>query len=192
MAKSTLIFDFFGVISTEVSPRWFGKRFTEAEAKALKEKYMSLADLGKVSETELFAYLSQISGEPREYIYNEFMSYVKINRELVDLILKLKKKYKIVLLSNALDTWLKRILVENDLYKCFDHIVISAEEGIAKPLEDIYRIALSRSDSLPSEAIFIDDNIKNTTAAERIGIASVVYKNNEALIAEFDKKGIKI
>ena len=192
MAIRTIIFDFFGVISTEVSPRWFAKRFSDTEAKLLKEKYMSMADVGKYSETELFEYLSLLSGETAEDIYNEFMSYVEINLALVNIILKLKKKYKIVLLSNALDTWLHKILANNDLYRCFDHFVISGEEGIAKPSEEIYRIALSRSLTEPADAIFIDDNIKNTLAAEKVGIRGIVYENNEKLLSDLKGVGVEI
>lgn len=192
MAKSALIFDFFGVISTEVSPRWFQKRFSCDEAKALKEKYMSMADIGGVSEDELFSYLSDLSGEPREDVYREFMSYVNINSELVDLIIRLKEKYRIVLLSNALASWLHKILSENDLYRCFDHYVISGEEGIAKPSLDIYKIALSRAGIEAADAVFIDDNARNTRAAEAVGIRGIVYENNERLISELKELGIEI
>ena len=192
MAKNTLIFDFFGVISTEVSPRWFSKRFTDGEAKRLKEDYMSMADVGRVSEEELFNYLAALSGEPADDIYREFMSYVEINRELVDIILKLKEKYKIVLLSNALASWLHKILSANDLYRIFDHIVISGEERIAKPSPDIYRIALLRAGIDSDEAVFIDDNYRNTRAAEAEGICGIVYENNERLLSELQDFGIEI
>ena len=192
MAKSTLIFDFFGVISTEVSPRWFSKRFTDGEAKKLKEQYMSMADVGMVSEAELFDYLSNLSGEPADDIYREFMSYVNINSEIVDLIIRLKKKYKIVLLSNALASWLHKILENNDLYRLFDHMVISGEEGIRKPSGDIFKIALSRAGISPKDAVFIDDNEKNTRAAEILGIHGIVYKNNKKLIFDLKDMGIEV
>ena len=191
MAKSTLIFDFFGVISTEVSPRWFSKRYTEDEAKRLKEDYMSMADVGRVTEDELFDYLSNLSGEPADDIYREFMSYVNINSEIVDLIIRLKKKYKIVLLSNALASWLHKILENNDLYRLFDHMVISGEEGIRKPSEQIYRLALSRAGIDARDAVFIDDNEKNTLAAESVGIHGIVYKDNENLISDLKALGIE-
>ena len=191
MAKSTLIFDFFGVISTEVSPRWFSKRFTDGEAKKLKEQYMSMADVGEVSEAELFDYLAKLSGEPADNIYREFMSYVNINSELVDLIVRLKEKYKIVLLSNALASWLHKILENNDLYRLFDHMVISGEEGIRKPSEQIYRLALSRAGIDARDAVFIDDNEKNTLAAESVGIHGIVYKDNENLISDLKALGIE-
>ena len=191
MAKSTLIFDFFGVISTEVSPRWFSKRYTEDEAKRLKEDYMSMADVGRVTEDELFDYLSNLSGEPADDIYREFMSYVNINSEIVDLIIRLKEKYKIVLLSNALASWLHKILENNDLYRLFDHMVISGEEGIRKPSEQIYRLALSRAGIDARDAVFIDDNEKNTLAAESVGIHGIVYKDNENLISDLKALGIE-
>ena len=191
MAKSTLIFDFFGVLSTEVSPRWFAKRFSDEEARHLKEEYMSMADVGEVSEAELFDYLSKLSGEPADNIYREFMSYVNINSELVDLIVRLKEKYKIVLLSNALASWLHKILENNDLYRLFDHMVISGEERIRKPSADIFKIALSRAGISPKDAVFVDDNEKNTRAAEAVGIRGIVYENNEKLISDLKEMRIE-
>lgn len=152
---------------------------------------MSMADVGKVSESELFDYLSNLSGEPADDIYREFMSYVNINSEIVDLIVRLKKKYKIVLLSNALASWLHKILENNDLYRLFDHMVISGEEGIRKPSEDIYRLALLRARIDARDAVFIDDNEKNTRAAEAVGIRGIVYENNEKLISDLKEMGIE-
>ena len=152
---------------------------------------MSMADVGRVTEDELFDYLSNLSGEPADDIYREFMSYVNINSEIVDLIIRLKEKYKIVLLSNALASWLHKILENNDRYRIFDHMVISGEEGIRKPSEQIYRLALSRAGIDARDAVFIDDNEKNTLAAESVGIHGIVYKDNENLISDLKALGIE-
>ena len=187
----TIIFDFFGVISSEVAPFWFGARYTEEEAKRLKEEYMSVADLGKVSADELFESLSRLSGEPPKKIHDDFMSLSRIDHEMVSFIKNLSCDYKIVLLSNAESELLDEIMKRDDLYGLFDYTVISGKEGIAKPCGEIFDLALTRSDSLAEESVFIDDNPKNVSAAMSRGIRGILFEGIDSLRHEFGKIGIK-
>ena len=91
--KKTVIFDFFGVISSEVSPFWFAERFDAEEAIRLKEEYMTPADRGDLSEDEVFEGLARLSGETPDAIRADFLRRVVINSEVVDLIKMIKKKY---------------------------------------------------------------------------------------------------
>ena len=63
MSIKAVIFDFFGVISTEVSPFWFAERFTDEEAKILKEKYEACLVKGKEN---MKRYLNLIKEEERK------------------------------------------------------------------------------------------------------------------------------
>jgi beta-phosphoglucomutase-like phosphatase (HAD superfamily) len=93
--KKAVIFDFFGVISTEVAPFWFEERFSPDKAAELKEKYMGPSDRGEASEDETFAALSALSGERAEDIREDFDRRVKINPEMVELIESLHEKNKV-------------------------------------------------------------------------------------------------
>ena len=117
---TTVIFDFFGVVSSEVAPFWFGARFAREEAIRLKQEYMEPADHGDISKEELFARLSALSGEAAEDIEAEFSRLAVINRDTVEVIKALKGKYKVGLLSNAQAEWLEGIFLREDLHGLFD------------------------------------------------------------------------
>lgn len=52
----------------------------------------------------------------------------------------------------------------------FDGIVVSGEEGVAKPDEAIYRVLFHRYGIEPTSAFFVDDNPENVEAARRLGM----------------------
>ena len=192
MQIKTIIFDFFGVISCEVAPRWFGERFLPDEAVRLKNEKITPADRGDIDEEEMLRSLSRISGERPEDIMAEWLSIARINPEVTELIIRLRKNYKIVLLSNAPGMLLGRILMRDNLYPLFDQMVISCLEGKIKPEEPIYRLALKRGECTPEESIMIDDNETNIEAANRIGINGIVYRGIDDLKDRLLSLGIKI
>ena len=63
----------------------------------------------------------------------------------------------------------------------FEKIVISGEHGCAKPDERYYRIALDKFGLPASSLLFVDDNLRNIRAAERLGFVSLVFKSAEQL-----------
>ena len=188
--KKTIIFDFFGVISSEVAPFWFAERFDRDTALRLKEEYMGPSDRGDVSEEETFARLALLTGEDALDIYDDFCRRAVINEDTVAVIKRLKKSYRIVLLSNAMSAWLKGILSKNDLYSLFDYTIISADEHIAKPDKRIFELALERAGIAAEDAVFIDDNPKNVDAARGAGIDGIIFKDAESLEVELREKGI--
>jgi epoxide hydrolase-like predicted phosphatase len=190
MIKAVL-FDFFGVISSEVSPFWFQKHFSPDEAARLKEEYMTPADRGDLSEDEVFDTLSRLSGEKSDDIRRDFASRLVINGDTVRLIESLKGRYKTVLVSNAMRDYLRRILKENDLERLFDSIVISGEEGIIKPGREIFELALERAGVLPEEAVFIDDNEGNIEGAKSAGIAGILFKDPKGARVALSELGVE-
>lgn len=191
MSIKAIIFDFFGVISSEVSPFWFSERFEEAEAKRLKEEYMTPADTGEYTEAELFSALSKLSGEVPEEIESDFSRRAVIDREMTALIEELGKSYKIALLSNASGSWLKKIIYKNGLDRLFDVKIISSELGIAKPNGRIFETALSLLGVKSDEAIFVDDNQRNVDGASNVGILGLLYANIPQLKEQLKKLKIK-
>ncbi len=190
MSVKAILFDFFGVISSEVSPFWFAERFEAEEAKRLKEEYMSPADRGDVSEEETFRRLSQLSGETPDEIRADFCRRAIINPEMVELVEGLRERYKTVLVSNAMEKWLTEIMTKNDLHRLFDAVVISAKEKAAKPDCEIFGRALLSAGVKAEEAIFIDDNKKNADGAKAVGIDGIVFKDRKTLVGELRVRGI--
>ena len=50
-----------------------------------------------------------------------------------------------------------------------------------KPTPEFYQILLNRHQVKPEEALFIDDNYRNISAAEKLGIQSIHYTSAKAL-----------
>ena len=189
--KKLIIFDFFGVISSEIAPIWLKKYFEEEEAKKIKKEIVSQVDIGTISEEELYNEIGSLAGVLPETVKSEWMDLVKINSELIDFIKKIKDKYKIVLLSNASETFLKRILNKYKLYDLFDNIIISSKEKLVKPSMEIYNLAINRMNVKPKEALIIDDNIVNIEGAKQAGIEGILYKDFNSFCIEFEKKTSK-
>jgi 2-haloacid dehalogenase len=79
-----------------------------------------------------------------------------------------------------------------DFLRWFEGIVVSGEEKTLKPNLDFYQILLDRYSVDPGQALFIDDNIKNTEAAKVLGIDSIHFKKPSQLRQELMGRGIAL
>ena len=186
--KELIIFDFFGVISSEIAPIWLRKYFDEETSKTIKRDIVSQVDIGEISEEELYIKLGDLAKLTPEKVKNEWEKLVIINTELTDFIRSIKNNYLIALLSNASETFLRKILDKYSLYDLFDTIVISSEEKIVKPNEEIYNIVLNRLDIKPEKALMIDDNITNINGSKEAGIEGIIYNDFKKFKKEFEIK----
>ena len=64
MKYKCLVFDFFGVISSEVAPFWLAKYLSASQAAAVKATIVQAADRGTLSQDELFSSLAELAGVP--------------------------------------------------------------------------------------------------------------------------------
>ena len=72
----------------------------------------------------------------------------------------------------------------------FEGIVVSGEEGVAKPDERIYRILLERYGLEAPGTVFIDDNLRNCRAAAALGFDVIHHSGASALRDELERRGI--
>jgi 2-haloacid dehalogenase len=63
----------------------------------------------------------------------------------------------------------------------FKTIVVSGEEGLAKPEAAIFDLLVNRTGAQPGRSIFIDDNPLNITAAAALGFHTIHFTDPEAL-----------
>jgi 2-haloacid dehalogenase len=77
-----------------------------------------------------------------------------------------------------------------DFLGWFEGIVVSGEEGVAKPDPAIYRILMERHDVKAADVLFVDDRADNVAAAEALGMRGVVFTTPEALRAVVDDLGM--
>ncbi len=176
-----LVFDFFGVICSEISPQWLRSHVSEMRAQALKDSYVAAADRNKLSQEALFSALSGDTHIPAFQIEQEWFALVHIDEQMISLIRNLKPHYKLGLLTNSPSSFLRSILAQHNLTDLFDSIIVSSEIGSAKPDPEIFIKMLESLPAEPQEVVMIDDNRLNVEAAKKIGMQGIVFKSYEQL-----------
>ena len=107
--------------------------------------------------------------------------------ENVELIAPLKKRYKLYGLTNWSAETFPLAYKRFPFFKLLNGIVVSGEEKIIKPDPEIFNILLKRFQITAQESVFIDDNINNIKAAEKLGFQTIHINNNMKLKTEFER-----
>lgn len=190
MTYKAIIFDFFDVIHRDPFNYWL--RQSGFERSDGFEASSNLLDLGEIDHAEFYRQLGEASGQPPEQVEAAFADTTLIDHDMLALIGKLKLNYKIGLLSNTSIAYIWDIIKEHDIESLFDVITVSAEIKLMKPDPKIFRHILKKLEAKPAETIFIDDNPKNVTAAEALGIKSLTYTNVTTLTSTLSDLGIAL
>jgi epoxide hydrolase-like predicted phosphatase len=105
--------------------------------------------------------------------------------QTIELVKSLKQQgYRVAMLSNVTESQAD-IIRKLGYYELFDPVVLSCDIKVEKPNEEAYKILLERLCLRPSECLFIDDQIKNVEAAQKLGIESIEYRIPNNLIENF-------
>lgn len=140
---------------------------------------------GKIKERDLWDKLALQWHIPK-YIFilfqRKLMSKKHLNKVLISFIEEKRLFYKTALLSNAGDQTRKLMEGSSKFHKLVDQIIISAEEGYAKPDNEIYRIALQKLNTKSENCVFIDDLNENIIAARDNGIHAIQFFDNQQTI----------
>jgi epoxide hydrolase-like predicted phosphatase len=120
-------------------------------------------------------------------IYNDVFS---LNPPVLQIMKRLKRKYRLVLLSNT-DTmrfgFVKKKFPE---ILIFDEYVLSFEVGFMKPHPQIYKEALKKAGFPAKECVFIDDREENIKAAAKLGINGIHLGPQTDLAAILKETGL--
>ncbi len=109
-----------------------------------------------------------------EQIDNTWISILEtVPQYKLDLILKLRKKYRVYLLSNTNSihfNYAKKNIFEKDghtLRDYFDDCFLSYEMGMVKPEDDLFEYVINEAQIFARETLFIDDSEINIEGARR-------------------------
>lgn len=174
-----------------------GAEITERIADNLnvsKERALELLDIGwtlyangVVSEAEFWYQLEEAYGqyipETKRNIWNDWETMQPLP-EMLDFVRELKQRgLKVGVLSNVIPFTIDQIRAHG-VYDEFDFAVLSAEVGVSKPDEEIYRIALRKMPELsPSEIVFVDDQERHLELAQATGMQTVLAQSSDQVIA---------
>jgi len=150
----------------------------------------ALAMEGKIPKKRVIKILSEnLKTTPKklERLYlKAYKKHFKFNKQLFKQALKLKKRgYKITILS---DQWYlsKEALVNSKLKKNFNLIIISCDVGLRKPNPKVYRLVPKKLKISPKNCLFIDNQEWNIKPAKKLGMKTILFKNNKQAILELE------
>lgn len=108
----------------------------------------------------------------------EFMRHIQPDRDAVDVLQKLRSKYKLGLVSNfGIPECARDLLERFGLRVYFDVVVISGEVNQRKPSPEIFRKALRALSVSPSKAVFVGDMLDlDIKGPKDLGIKTVLIK----------------
>ena len=115
---------------------------------------------------------------------------LKVNKYMYRLVFALKKLgYKIGIISNVKKIY-TTINNKKKVYSGFSPVVLSYKVKIIKPNKKIYLLSCRLAKVKPSEAVFIDDRIKNVRGARVFGMKAILYKNPAKLKKDLRRLGL--
>ncbi len=147
---------------------------------------------GNLSESQfidqMLGFLDHIIGA--EDFCNYWSGIFSVNENIVDILYKLKKNYKLYLLSNTNSIHKKYGFQNFEFLKLFDHLFLSHEIGFIKPEKECYKAVEKVSGFPPGEHIFIDDIPEYVDAAKSLGWDGIQFKGFDDLVINLKKRNI--
>lgn len=200
MSIRAVFFDFGGVIQrTEFqAPRQhlaqrFGMEYDDIDNIVFNSPTAKQATIGAVSVEEHWRAVARrlkVKNSEIKAIEDEFFGGDVVDWEIVEFLRSLRPRFKTGLISNAWSD-MREYLVRMNIADAFDHLVISAEVGMAKPEMQIYRLALEQAGVKANEAVFVDDVSANIEACEQVGMQGILFKDPQAAMSQL-KQTLKL
>lgn len=140
---------------------------------------------GKINSDEEYVEIcSHFIGKPvnKEFL-NALHEIEKIDDNNIEIIKKLRGKYKLAVVANNVEGWVLKKLKEYGIKDLFDIIIVSSSVGVRKPDPMIFQPVLNELKVGPEECIFVSDELnQDLSGAKAIGIKTVWLKKKEELI----------
>lgn len=196
MAIKNIVFDLGGVIigldRNEAVRRFIGLGVEDAEQliDIYEQKGIFLEiENGKLDEESFRRQLSLHAGKEittDEILYAWKGFVLDVPQYKLDYMEELRKDFKVYILSNTNPFILTRFALTDKfcdsgrpLSDYCDKIYASFEIGMTKPGTCIFEYMIKDSGMIPSEALFIDDGIRNIEAAASMGLQTYHPANRE-------------
>ena len=152
-------------------------------------------ELGEMSADEFRTAIREnstveLTDEEVDNLWNAML--LEIPREKLELILDLRGKYMVYLLSNTNSIHWDYVCKNAFNYRgfrvndYFEETFLSYEMHLAKPDKAIFEKVLQDANLLPEETLFIDDSEANCKAAEEVGIHAHHYHIGDDLSKVFE------
>lgn len=188
-----IIFDFGNVLFDLDLPsierhfrQYFGEKMEAASEKFRRDRVFERYETGSLG-TEEFADTLRFASDPplsREQIVTAWNSiFIGMPRARFDMLLDLRRRYKVFLLSNINDlhaAWIDAYMLREHgipdfQTRYFDAVYYSHLIRLRKPDREIYEYVLADTGLVPEETVFFDDMEVNVEAARQVGIQGILH-----------------
>lgn len=99
--------------------------------------------------------------------------------------------YQVLVLSNFSHKAVTDCAETLDFLPFTDGGILSYKEHVIKPQPEIYQILIERYKFVPEEAVFMDDLEANIKGAQKAGIQTILFQNEEQAKKELRELGVK-
>lgn len=188
---NVLVFDYGGIIvnidwkllrhalSEAGISRW-KMFFNKKKIKSLMNKYIDGIEPEEEVMKEMLAMCRPGTTEAQvNYLISTLCGNIPESR--LEMLTKLRKKYKVYLLSNINETlWNECQKRMNALgytaEDCFDEVFLSYRMRVAKPDSRIFEMLQEKTGLIPEDTLYFDDNAANIATGKRMKYQSVLVK----------------
>lgn len=102
-----------------------------------------------------------------------------ISKEHIEIVKKLKKEYKVGILSNNVQGWVNQVIKNYKIERLFDAVIISSKVGARKPNAKIYYEALKKLSVKPEETVLVADEVaEDLVAASGLGMKTIWFNTH--------------
>ncbi|MBZ0179402.1 MAG: HAD hydrolase-like protein [Ignavibacterium sp.] len=156
------------------------------------KEYFKNFEKGKIIESDFISQNlkwldNKFDGEKFCEIFSDMF---ELNEKTISLLPRLKKYYRLILLSNT-NSIHKKFGWEKYEFLCyFEKLILSHEVGALKPEKEIYNAVMDFTRESATSHLFIDDIYDYAAAAKKLGWDAIHFKNYEMLVDELKDRNI--
>ncbi len=189
-----VIFDFDGVVRRG---EYFSKRVeqkygipNDTVVEVLKSQDYKDCQLGKKTMQEVWAAPLKkwklLITLPQ--LFDFWFNGEYIDKEITSLIDGLRKKVKIILLTNNPRIRLDFYNKQDGLFKHFDEVIISADIGLFKTGQEAAKLVCKLANAKPDEIVVVDNSAKDLEKHAANGFKILAYTGIKQLRADLNEK----
>jgi len=156
----------------------------------LEKGVINSFDMGKASPSEFFQSIKKYLG-----LSISFEEFIPIwtdifieNQEVSEIILSLKGRWKLGLLSNTDPLHFSYLLSKFPIIRTFEKCILSYEVGFKKPDVRIFQKAIEWASVEPEKILFIDDTKGHVGVAVSLGMQGIHFISAHQLKEELEIK----
>lgn len=199
----TIIFDLGGVLvdwnpkylyekifDTQEEVKWFLNNVCTSDWNIEQDGGRTIEEANSLKIAEFPEYEDEIKlfyNRWEEMFTGAIEKSVEIQQELIN-----NPNYRVYALTNwSAEKWEKGKELF-PFFNDFEGVIVSGQENMRKPHDEIYQLILDRFSINPKTTVFIDDNLENTIASARNGIESIRFKSPKQLKRDLLKLGVTL